>query len=101
MNLTSIANVFGTLLIVTGSSMLLPAVCSFYYGEDDLFAILISALIIVCAGIPFKWFFRNENQLGIKDGIFPRLLWLGGHIDGLDPAVFLSWQHPFTCRCIF
>jgi trk system potassium uptake protein TrkH len=70
MNLTSIANVFGTLLIVTGSSMLLPAICSLYYGEDDLFAILISALIIVCAGIPFKWFFRNENQLGIKDGIF-------------------------------
>lgn len=70
MNLSSIANVFGTLLIVTGSSMLLPAFCSLYYGENDLVALLISALVIVTAGIPFKWFFGNENQLGIKDGIF-------------------------------
>lgn len=70
MNLSSIANVFGTLLIVTGSSMLLPALCSLYYGEDDLVALLISAVVVVMAGIPFKWFFRNENQLGIKDGIF-------------------------------
>ena len=70
MNLSSIANVFGTLLIVTGSSMLLPAICSFYYGEDDLVALLISALVIVTAGCPFRLYFRNENQLGIKDGIF-------------------------------
>jgi len=69
MNLSSIANVFGTLLIVTGSSMLLPVLCSLYYGEGDLVALLVSALIIVTAGIPFKWLFRNENQLGIKDGI--------------------------------
>ncbi len=70
MNISSIANVFGTLLIVTGSSMLLPAMCSMYYGEDDLTALIVSAFVIVMAGIPFKWFFRNENQLGIKDGIF-------------------------------
>ena len=70
MNLSSIANVFGTLLIVTGSSMLLPALCSLYYGEDDLVALLISSLVIVTAGIPFKSLFRNENQLGLKDGIF-------------------------------
>ena len=70
MNLSSIANVFGTLLIVTGSSMLLPAICSFYYGGDDLVALLVSAMIIVIAGCPFRWFFRNENQLGIRDGIF-------------------------------
>ena len=70
MNISSIANVFGTLLIVTGSSMLLPAICSLYYGEDDFTALILSAFVIVLAGIPFKWFFRNENQLGIKDGIF-------------------------------
>ncbi|PHR29826.1 MAG: potassium transporter [Desulfotalea sp.] len=70
MNLSSIANVFGTLLIVTGCSMVLPALCSLYYGENDLVALLISMVVIVSAGIPFKWFFRNENQLGIKDGIF-------------------------------
>ena len=70
MNISSIANVFGTLLIVTGSSMLLPALCSLYYGEDDLSALVISALVIVTAGIPFKKFFRNENILSIRDGLF-------------------------------
>jgi trk system potassium uptake protein len=70
MNYTSIANVFGTLLIVTGSSMLLPAICSLYYGEDDLQAIIISALIVIGAGLPLKKMFRNDNQLDIRDGIF-------------------------------
>jgi len=37
MNFPFIANVFGTLLIVTGSSMLLLIFCSLIYGEDDLF----------------------------------------------------------------
>ncbi len=70
MNFPSIANVFGTLLIVTGCSMSLPAICSFIYGEDDLSAICLSAGIILCFGIPLKRFFRNRDTLNIKDGLF-------------------------------
>ncbi len=70
MNPASIANVFGTLLIVTGSSMLLPVICSFLYGENDLWPLLVSALGIIFAGIPIKRVFRNADQLGIRDGIF-------------------------------
>ena len=47
MNYASIAHVFGKLLVVTGSSMVLPMICSIYYGEDDLFSILIAAIIII------------------------------------------------------
>ncbi|MBF0399327.1 MAG: hypothetical protein HQL90_01015 [Magnetococcales bacterium] len=70
MNYSSVANVFGTLLIVIGSSMLLPAVCSIYYREDDLNAIVVSSFLIICLGIPLRWIFRNHHLLNIRDGLF-------------------------------
>ena len=70
MNYASIAHVLGTLLIVTGSSMAFPLVCSIYYGENDLFAIFISAIITILVGLPLWWFFRRQHELNIKDGFF-------------------------------
>jgi len=70
MHFSSIAYVLGTLLMVTGSSMSLPVICSLYYNEGDLFSILISGLIIIASGLPFWWFFRKSHELSIKDGIF-------------------------------
>ncbi|MBW2634406.1 MAG: TrkH family potassium uptake protein, partial [Deltaproteobacteria bacterium] len=70
MNFASIAHVFGTLLVVTGSSMVFPLVCSTYYGEDDLFSIFISAIITLLLGWPLWRFFRRHNELNIKDGFF-------------------------------
>ena len=58
MNYTAIANVLGKLLIVTGSSMVLPLICSLYYGEDGLYAIAISAIITVGIGLPWGGLFR-------------------------------------------
>ncbi len=68
--LHSIANVFGTLLVVTGSSMLLPVLCALLYGEDDLTAIGLSALLVIGLGLPLKRMFRNNNKLNIRDGLF-------------------------------
>ena len=70
MNFSSIANVLGALLIVTGSSMILPVICSALYGEDDLSAIVISAAVIIAVGLPVKQVFRNNHRLNIKDGLF-------------------------------
>ena len=70
MHFTSITHVFGLLLIVTGSFMSLPAICSLYYNEADLLPILSAALITMGIGIPGWWFFRKYNELSIKDGIF-------------------------------
>ncbi len=70
MHFSTIAHVLGTLLIVTGSSMALPIICSLYYNEGDLFSILISAIITVALGLPLWWVFRKNHDLNIKDGFF-------------------------------
>ncbi len=69
MNYPSLVYVMSSLLLVTGTSMLLPAVCALIYQEDDLFALLISALITICVGAPLRYFFRKYDELNIRDGI--------------------------------
>ncbi|WP_163335853.1 TrkH family potassium uptake protein [Desulfopila sp. IMCC35008] len=70
MNYRSIANVFGVLLIVTGSSMVLPILCSLYYGGDDLVDLLVSALVVVLVGVVFKRIYRKNYDFSMKDGLF-------------------------------
>ena len=70
MNYRTIAYVLGMLSIVIGCSMIFPILCSLHYNEDDLFAILLSAIISVLLGLPFYWFFRKSQKLSIKDGYF-------------------------------
>lgn len=70
MNFASIANVLGKLLLVTGSSMALPLICSLYYREDDLYALAVSAVVIILLGLPTWWLFRKNHQLDIRDGYF-------------------------------
>ncbi len=70
MNYKTITNVLGKLLIVTGSSMVFPLICSLYYKENDLFAIAITGIITVAMGYPLWWFFRRSEDLNIKDGFF-------------------------------
>ncbi len=69
MNYPSLAYVMSSLLLVTGASMLLPVICALIYQEDDLFALLASALIIICVGAPLRYFFRKYDELNIRDGI--------------------------------
>jgi trk system potassium uptake protein TrkH len=70
MNYSSIANVLGKLLIVTGCSMVFPVICSLYYKEDDLFALAITAMVTFGLGVPLWRFFRRYQNLNIKDGYF-------------------------------
>ena len=70
MNYPAIANIMGKLMLVTGSSMVLPLICSLYYGEDDLFAIVISGIITIGLGLPVWRLFRRYQELNIKDGFF-------------------------------
>jgi trk system potassium uptake protein TrkH len=70
MNYTAIANVLGKLLIVTGSSMVFPLICSLYYGEDDLYALAITGIITIGLGLSLWRFFRKHNDLNTKDGFF-------------------------------
>ncbi len=70
MNYAAIANVLGKLLIITGSSMLFPLICSLYYAEDDLYAIAVSGIITLGLGLPLWRLFRQPKDLNIKDGFF-------------------------------
>jgi len=70
MNYASIIYVLGTLLIVTGSSMVFPLSCSLYYNEGDWAAISISAIVSIVLGGGLWWFFRKNQELNIKDGFF-------------------------------
>lgn len=68
MHVRSILNVLSALVALLGFTMLLPAVCSLFYGESDLEGILISAGITLAVTLPVWFFTRGEVQLGIKDG---------------------------------
>ncbi len=70
MNYKTIANVLGKLLIVTGTSILFPIICSLYYKEDDLYALAVTALISIAMGIPLWRAFRRSEDLNLKDGFF-------------------------------
>ena len=70
MNYKTITNVLGKLLIVTGSSMLFPLICSIYYRGDDLVSLAITALSAVFMGLPFWLCFRHHDELNIRDGFF-------------------------------
>ena len=70
MNYSTIANVLGKLLILTGFSMVFPAICSLYYRENDLLAIAVTGIITIGLGLPLWWFFRRYHNLNLKDGYF-------------------------------
>ena len=56
------------MLVITGLSMLLPALIAFIYGETDLYGHLKSSLICVLIGLPIWVFTRKSKRLNSKDG---------------------------------
>lgn len=70
MNYAAIANVFGVLLIVTGCSLVLPIGCSVLYQENDLYALIVTAILLLIAGLPLKYRYRHNSELELKEGIF-------------------------------
>lgn len=95
MHYKSILNLLGKLLIVISLSMGLPIICSFYYGEGDLYAISVSAIAILLLGIPFWWFFRDQNNLTVKDGFLVAVAgWI--LVSAVSSLPFLIYQPQFS-----
>jgi len=69
MNFRAIAFVMGTLLLVTGGALLIPALCAVIYGEGDLVALLISAAIAGAIGLPLRLRFARGSVLETRDAI--------------------------------
>ncbi len=59
----------GALLLVSGGLMLFPAACAVLYGQDDLFAFVVTILASVVVGLPLYWPFRKRREVRIKEGI--------------------------------
>ncbi len=71
MHYRSIANVLGTLLLVTASALLLPAACALIYaGEGDLVPILTAVGVSLGLGLPLWYFNRGEQHLELRDAFF-------------------------------
>ncbi len=97
MNYRSIANVFGVLLVVTGCSMILPIICSLYYGEKDVKSLAIAAFISVTCGGCFKHLFRKNYDFSMKDGLFLAFFgWIVISAVSALPFVFYGAVPSFT-----
>ena len=68
MNIKTILNILAAMLVITGLSMLLPALIAFIYGETDLYGHLKSSSICVLLGLPIWVFTRKSKRLNSKDG---------------------------------
>ena len=68
MNIKTILNILAAMLVITGFTMLLPALISYSYGESDLYGHLKSSLICVLLGLPSWFFTRKSKSLNSKDG---------------------------------
>jgi trk system potassium uptake protein TrkH len=78
MNYRSIAYVVGTLLLVTGGALALPVVCSLYYQEGDLFALVASMIISCAVGLPLRLVFGVEKNLGMREALVIAVFgWVG------------------------
>ena len=68
-NLGTISNIIGVLLIILGAFMLTAFPFAYYYGEGDSLAIAYSALItIVVGGLSCLYKFRSKEKVGKREG---------------------------------
>ncbi len=94
--------IIGSLLFLLGAMLGGCVAISAFYGEDDLLAFLVSAILTICAGFLFKYMGRNaDNNLSRRDsyllvtatwiiftffGMLPFLI--GGYIPNVTDAFF-------------
>ena len=97
-----LSKILGQLLYIEALMMIACFGTSLFYGEDDMLAFLISALITIAGGLVFRYFGRDaNNRLSRRDaylvvtatwlvfsvfGMFPYLI--GGYIPNLADAYF-------------
>jgi trk system potassium uptake protein len=97
-----IANIIGLLVMIEGLFVLICTVPAFIYDDGDLFPLLISAAIMIAAGLA-AWFFTGnaDRSVGKKEGfiivsvvwlifsLFGSIpFWIGGHIPSYTDAFF-------------
>jgi trk system potassium uptake protein TrkH len=72
-NLKHSVNILSRFLKLLGLLMLIPAICSFIYKEDDLYSFLISAIITFIVGSTAEYITKSDSNIdefNRKDGFF-------------------------------
>lgn len=85
-----VIKVLSLIIIITGISMLLPLPFSFYYGDKNFSALLISSGISLLIGLPlFSITSRIKEDIRIKEGFaIVSLGWLIFTLIGSLPYMF-------------
>lgn len=93
-----VLKVLSLIILITGISMLLPLPFSFYYGDKDFMALLISSGISISIGLPLFFFTsRIKEDIKIKEGFaIVSLGWLTFTLIGAMPYMFSGVTKTFT-----
>ena len=91
MNRKVLFHIVGMNLTIVGLSMLIPALWSFYYGTEDLYALLISFLITSSTGLFLYFFFKpgkKETEIRYKEGFaIVTFTWILASLFGTLPFI--------------
>ncbi len=86
MNIKSILNILGTLLILVSISMIIPIIIGLYYREEDAFVFIICMGITFISGFLLRKFKYSQYGLQYKDGfVVVTIGWLLVSIYGAFP----------------
>jgi len=96
-NIRTLLYVLGALFIFLSVTLLVPALVSVIYGEDDLIPILISAGISLVLGAILVLLFRVKVDLKIKEGFaLVTLSWLSFALIGALPFYISGYIPSYT-----
>ena len=97
MNLKTILNILAAILVLTGLTMILPALIAWGYNEPDLAGHLKSSAICVLIGFPVWFFTRKNRSLNSKDGfVIVTLAWILVALAGAQPFYLTGAIPNFT-----
>ncbi|MEE9170168.1 MAG: TrkH family potassium uptake protein [bacterium] len=97
MKFRPIFHIQGLLLVFIGIFMLFPALFSWYYGEDDLKHILISAGITIGVGLVLWRTLRFKGELQIRESFaIVSLGWVSAALFGALPFYLSGYIPSFT-----
>ena len=97
MNLKTILNILAAMLVLTGLTMILPALIAWGYNEPDLAGHLKSSAICVLIGFPVWFFTRKNRSLNSKDGfVIVTLAWILVALAGAQPFYLTGTIPNFT-----
>jgi trk system potassium uptake protein TrkH len=97
MNFKVVFYTIGLLLVVLGACLLLPLLCTMYYGEGDAHAFYLSAIITVFSGLGLAHLCKTQDEISNREGFaIVALSWVAFSLFGALPYCFSTPAHTYT-----